>query len=169
MGHAGAIIGEGAFGTYESKVAAFEQAGVKVAKTSEELITFVDRVLPQRRQDFEASTSKEFELVSISKQKLENLKAQVRAVQIRTHLTQIIDGMPYFRGRPLPRLMRQASIPQMIYEAIKEEDDAEQADQLARTWFSAPPPIPPTGGPSRRPWPRSRRFAHERRHYAPDC
>ena len=48
--------------------------------------------------------SKEFELVSISKQKLENLKSQVRAVQIRTHLTQIVDGMPYFRGRPLPRL-----------------------------------------------------------------
>ena len=106
MGHAGAIIGEGAFGTYESKVAAFEQAGVKVAKTSEELIAFVERALPQRRQDFEAAMSKEFELVSISKEKLENLKSQVRAVQIRTHLTHIIDGMPYFRGRPLPQLMR---------------------------------------------------------------
>jgi len=42
--------------------------------------------------------TKDFELVSISKQKLENLKSQVRAVQIRTHLTHIIDGMPYFRG-----------------------------------------------------------------------
>jgi succinyl-CoA synthetase alpha subunit len=133
MGHAGAIIGEGAFGTYESKVAAFEQAGVKVAKTSEDLVAFVDRTLPQHHQDFDASMSKEFELVSISKQKLENLKSQVRAVQIRTHLTQIVDGMPYFRGRPLPGLMRQASIPRMIFEAITKEDDGkEQADQLAR-------------------------------------
>ena len=46
MGHAGAIIGEGAFGTYESKVEAFEQAGVKVAKTSEDLVAFVDRAMP---------------------------------------------------------------------------------------------------------------------------
>ena len=149
MGHAGAIIGEGAFGTYESKVAAFEQAGVKVAKTSEELITFVDRALPQRRQDFEASMSKEFELVSISKQKLENLKSQVRAVQIRTHLTQIVDGMPYFRGRPLPGLMRQASIPRMIYEAITKEDDGQQqADQLARDLVLCAT-TNPTDGPAR--------------------
>jgi succinyl-CoA synthetase alpha subunit len=133
MGHAGAIIGEGAFGTYESKVAAFEQAGVKVARTSEDLVDFVERALPQRHQDFEAALSKEFELVSISKQKLENLKSQVRAVQIRTHLTQIIEGMPYFRGRPLPQLMRKASIPQMIFEAITKEDDGkEKAAQLAR-------------------------------------
>ena len=133
MGHAGAIIGEGKFGTYESKVEAFERAGVKVAKTSEDLIAFVERAMPRRRQDFEAAMSKEFELVSISKQKLENLKSQVRAVQIRTHLTHIIDGMPYFRGRPLPQLMRQASVPQMIYEALTKEDDgAEQAAQLAQ-------------------------------------
>ena len=43
MGHAGAIIGEGRFGTYESKVEAFERAGVKVAKTSEDLVSFVER------------------------------------------------------------------------------------------------------------------------------
>jgi succinyl-CoA synthetase alpha subunit len=133
MGHAGAIIGEGNFGTYESKVAAFEQAGVKVAKTSEDLIAFVKPLLPPRRQDFEAAVSKDFELVSISKEKLENLKSQVRAVQIRTHLTHIIDGMPYFRGRPLPNLMRHASIPRMIYEALTKEDDGErQATQLQR-------------------------------------
>ena len=89
--------------------------------------------LPRRRQDFEAALSKEFELVSISKQKLEGLKSQVRAVQIRTHMTQIIDGMPHFRGRPLPQLMRQASVPQMIFEALTKEDDGqEQAAQLAR-------------------------------------
>ena len=118
MGHAGAIIGEGRFGTYESKVAAFEKAGVKVAKTSEELISIVERAMPRRGPDFEAALSKEFELVSISKTKLENLKSQVRAVQLRTQLTQIVDGMPYFRGRPLTQLMRQASVAQMIYEAL---------------------------------------------------
>ncbi len=133
MGHAGAIIGEGRTGTYESKVEAFERAGVKVAKTPEDLVAFVDRVLPRRRQDFEAALTKDFELVSISKQKLENLKSQVRAVQIRTHLTHIIDGMPYFRGRPLPQLMRQYSVPQMIYEALTKEDDGtQQAAQLAQ-------------------------------------
>ena len=146
-----------AFGTYESKVAAFEQAGVKVAKTSEDLIGFVERALPQRRQDFEAAVSKEFELVSISKQKLENLKSQVRAVQIRTHLTQIIDGMPYFRGRPLPQLMRQASMPQMIYEALTKEDDGkQQAAQLSRDLVLCATTNPDRrGGARRRPWLRS--------------
>lgn len=133
MGHAGAIIGEGKFGTYESKVEAFERAGVKVAKTSEDLVTFVERAMPRRDHDFEAPVSQEFELVSISKQKLEGLKSQVRAVQLRTHLTHIVDGMPYFRGYPLPQLMRRSSIPQMIYETLTKEDDGEElAVQLAR-------------------------------------
>jgi len=133
MGHAGAIIGEGRFGTYQSKVEAFESAGVKVAKTSEELIRIVERAMPRRGPDIEGPLSKELELVSISKTKLENLKSQVRAVQIRTHLTQIANGMPYFRGRALPTLMRQASIPQMIYEALRQADASEaQAAQLLR-------------------------------------
>lgn len=133
MGHAGAIIGDGKFGTYESKVEAFERAGVMIAKTSEELITYVERAMPQRGPDLEAALSKEFELVSISKQKLERLKSQVRAVQLRTHLTNIIDGTPYFRGRPLAQLMRQSSIPQMIYETLTKEDDGgELGSQLAK-------------------------------------
>jgi len=133
MGHAGAIIGEGRFGTYQSKVDAFERAGVRVAKTSDELIRMVERAMPSRGPDFEGPLSKELELVSISKTKLENLKSQIRAIQIRTHLTQIADGMPYFRGRALPILMRQASIPQMIYEALRQADASEaQAAQLLR-------------------------------------
>lgn len=133
MGHAGAIIGEGRFGTYESKVSAFEKAGVKVAKTSEDLIAFVERLMPQRDKDLEAPVSQEFELVSIAKPKLEGLKSQVRAVQLRTHLTQIVDGMPYFRGYALPQLMRRSSIPQMIYETLTKEDDGpELAHQLAQ-------------------------------------
>jgi len=133
MGHAGAIIGEGRFGTYQSKVEAFENAGVEIAKTSDELITIVERAMPRRGPDFEGAVSKELELVSISKAKLENLKSQVRAVQVRTRLTQIVNGMPYFRGRPLPTLMRQASIPQMIHQSLKKvEASEEQAAQLAR-------------------------------------
>ena len=165
MGHAGAIIGEGRFGTYESKVEAFERAGVKVAKTSEDLVSFVERALPRRRQDFEAALSKEFELVSISKQKLESLKSQVRAVQIRTHMTRIIDGIPHFRGRPLPQLMRQASVPQMIFEALTKEDDGhEQAAQLARDIVLCATTNPTSdgreaGGASLLPG----RLAHERR------
>jgi len=132
MGHAGAIIGEGSFGTYESKVAAFELSGVSVAKTSAELITLVEKALPRRSQDLESALSEDVELVSISKQKLERLKSQVRAVQIRTQLTQIIDGVPHFRGRPLPQLMRTASVPQMIFEALTKEDGgADRAAQLA--------------------------------------
>jgi succinyl-CoA synthetase alpha subunit len=133
MGHAGAIIGEGRFGTYESKVEAFERVGVPVAKTSEDLVGFIEKTLPHRRQDFEAPLSKDFELVSISKQKLETMKSQLRAVQIRTHLTQIVDGTPFFRGRALPQLMRQASAARMIFEALTKEDDGrQQTDQLAR-------------------------------------
>ena len=132
MGHAGAIIGEGSFGTYESKVEAFEQAGVSVAKTSAELVALIGKALPRRSQDLESAISEAFELVSISKQKLERLKSQARAVQIRTQLTQIIEGMPHFRGRPLPQLMKTASVPQMIFEALtKEDDDDEKAKQLA--------------------------------------
>ena len=70
-------------------------------------------------------------------------------MQIRTHLTQIVDGMPYFRGRPLPGLMRQASIPRMIYEAITKEDDGQQqADQLARDLVLCAT-TNPTDGPAR--------------------
>jgi len=150
MGHAGAIIGEGRFGAYEGKVAAFEQAGVKVARTSEELISFVERAMPRRGADLEVALSKEFELVSISKTKLENLKSQVRAVQLRTHLTQISDGVPHFRGRTLTGLMRQASLPQMIYEALTKEDaDDEQAAQLAHDLVLCVR-ISPAGEPARR-------------------
>ena len=134
MGHAGAIIGEGRFGTYESKVEAFEKArALRSPKTSEELVAFVERAMPHRGPDFEVAVSKEFELVSISKTKLENLKNQVRAVQLRTHLSQLVDGTPYFRGHPLPQLMRQASLPRMIFEALTKKDaDADQAARLAR-------------------------------------
>ena len=132
MGHAGAIIGEGRFGTYESKVEAFEQAGVSVAKTSNDLVTYVEKALPRGGQDLESAISHDFELVSISKQKLEGLKSQVRAVRVRTQLTQILEGTPYFRGRPLPSLMRTASVPQMIFEALTKEDDgADKVKQLA--------------------------------------
>ncbi len=130
MGHAGAIIGDSSFGSYESKVAAFERAGMSVAKTSEELVDLVERAMPRRGPDLEAAMSREFELVSIAKNKLERLKSQVRAVQVRTHLTQIIEGVPHFRGRPLPRLMRETTVPRMIYEAITKEDATD--DQAAR-------------------------------------
>ena len=166
MGHAGAIIGDGKLGTYESKVEAFERAGVKVAKTSEELVTFVEKAMPRRGQDFEAALSKEFELVSISKSKLENLKSQVRAVQIRTHLTQIVDGMPYFRGQPLPRLMRQSSVPRMIFEAITKEDaDDAQVAQTAKDLVLCATAVPAGEAAAKcRRGIIPRRVAYERRH-----
>ena len=62
-------------------------------------------------------------------------------------MTRIIDGMPHFRGRPLPQLMRQASVPQMIFEAMTKEDDGqEQAAQLARDLV-----LCATTNPTRRP------------------
>ncbi len=153
MGHAGAIIGEGRFGTYESKVEAFESAGVEVAKTSEELVAFVERAMPHRGPDFEVAVSKEFELVSISKTKLENLKNQVRAVQLRTHLGQLVNGTPYFRGHPLPKLMRQASLPRMIFEALTKKDaDAEHAARLASDLVFAPGTVPSRRPPGMPPW-----------------
>ena len=76
MGHAGAIIGETGTGTFESKVAAFKDAGVPVAKTSEELLNYVERAASRRGPDLEEAVSTEIELVSIAKPKLESLRAR---------------------------------------------------------------------------------------------
>lgn len=122
MGHAGAIIGEGNIGTFESKVHALESAGIPVAKSSEELITLVEREMPRRGPDFERAIESDIELVSISKAKLEGLKSQVRAVQTKTGLTQLRNGIPYFRGYALPDLIRKAPIEEVIYMALKEDD-----------------------------------------------
>ena len=122
MGHAGAIIGEGSVGTYQSKVDAFEEAGVPVAKTSRDLITLVERAMPRGEPDLDEALSTELELVSISKTKLENLKTQVRAIQIRTALTRLANGVPHFRGYPLTDLIRNASVPEMIFMALKKAD-----------------------------------------------
>ncbi len=131
MGHAGAIIGEGNLGTYESKVRAFEAAGVSVAKTGTELITLVEHEMPASEgAELDKPDSLEPEIVSISKTKLEGLKAQVRAVQTKTSLTAIRNGMPYFRGYPLPDLMRKAGILEMRFMALKREDPT--PDKLAR-------------------------------------
>jgi citrate synthase len=46
----------------------------------------------------------------------------VRAVQTKTALTQLVNGMPYFRGYALPDLMRKASMGEMVYMALREED-----------------------------------------------
>ena len=121
MGHAGAIIGEAA-GSYESKIEACERAGIPVAKTSDELITLVERAMPRQGPDLDHAVTEELELVSIDKMKLENLKAQLRAVQIRTGITQIADGMPYFRGYPITDLMRHASIAEMAFMALRKQD-----------------------------------------------
>ena len=122
MGHAGAIIGEGHAGTYQSKVEAFEAAGAPVAKTSRDLIRLVEQAMPRGEPDLDGALSAELELVSISKPKLENLKSQVRAVQIRTALTRLANGVPCFRGYPLTDLIRNASIPEMVFMALKKAD-----------------------------------------------
>ena len=122
MGHAGAIIGEAGLGSFQSKVEALEAAGVPVAKTSEELVTLVERAMPRQGPDFEGAVSEEVELVSISKSKLENLKSQIRAVNVRTALTRLANGMPHFRGYPLTDLIANASIAEMVFMALKKED-----------------------------------------------
>ena len=119
MGHAGAIIGEGNEGTFDSKVRALEDAGIPVARSSEELITLVEREMPRRGVDFERAIENDAELVSISKAKLEGLKSQVRAVQIKTGLTQLVNGIPYLRGYALPELMSRASIAELAYMALR--------------------------------------------------
>lgn len=132
MGHAGAIIGEGDTGTYESKVRALEHAGIPVARSSEELITLVEREMPPRSADFERAVDGDMELVSISKTKLEGLKSQVRAVQTKTGLTQLRNGIPYFRGYALPDLIRRAPIEEVIYMALREDDPTAESLQQFR-------------------------------------
>lgn len=135
MGHAGAIIGEGAVGSYDSKVNALEAAGVSVARSSEEMITLVEREMPRRGPDLEKAIASDIELVSISKAKLEALKTQVRAVQTKTGLTQLRNGIPYFRGYALPDLIAQASIAEVVFMALKEEDaDADSLSRFEAKW-----------------------------------
>jgi succinyl-CoA synthetase alpha subunit len=137
MGHAGAIIGDGAVGSYDSKVSALEAAGVSVARSSEDLITLVEREMPRRGPDFEKAIAGDVELVSISKPKLESLKKQVRAVQVKTSLTQLQNGVPYFRGYALPDLMTSASIPEVVLMALREADPRpEELNEFHKEWES---------------------------------
>jgi len=122
LGHAGAIVGETGTGTYDSKVRAFEAAGVPVAKTANELVTLVEREMPRTESELDQAYSSQLELVSISKKKLESLKAQVKAVRTKTSLTDLHRGTPYFRGYALPELMRKAGIREMQFMAIKRQE-----------------------------------------------
>ena len=135
MGHAGAIIGDGEAGSYDGKIAAFEQAGVAVAKTSSDLVSLVERAMPRRGPDLDGAVSSEIEVVSISKPKLENMKAQIRAIQIRTALTRLANGVPHFRGYPLTDLIRNAAIPEMIYMAFTKDDVLHEAAFRAKRHF----------------------------------
>lgn len=132
MGHAGAIIGDGSTGTYESKVAAFREAGVPVAETPDELIELVEQAMPRSRElDLESAVSDDLELVSISKPKLEGLKSEVRAVRVRTAMTRLVDGVPFFRGYELTELIREAGICGMLWMSLKKEDpDPEKIARL---------------------------------------
>ncbi|HNT34284.1 MAG TPA: citrate/2-methylcitrate synthase [bacterium] len=128
MGHAGAIIGEERVGTFQSKVEAFESIGVPVAKTSDELADLVEKAMPQAHvSDLESAVAGEMELVSISKTKLESLKSQVRAVQVRTSMTQLIGGIPYFRGYLLTDLVQRATIPDMVWMTTKRRDTSRES------------------------------------------
>lgn len=130
MGHAGAIIGDERVGTFQSKVEAFESIGIAVAKTSDELAALVEKAMPKEHvADLESAIAGEMELVSISKSKLESLKSQVRAVQVRTSMTQLLGGTPFFRGYPLTELIQRATIPDMVWMATKHRDATQGASK----------------------------------------
>jgi len=133
MGHAGAVIGEGELGTYEHKVAAFEAVGVLTARSSDELVELVGRTLRKTGEDhLEEKDLRRPELVSISKPKLESMKGQIRAVTVKTGITQLLDGQPYLLGYPLPELIQRAPIEDIISMTIRRVDPKPKERGLLR-------------------------------------
>ncbi|MHB9028677.1 MAG: citrate/2-methylcitrate synthase, partial [Candidatus Latescibacterota bacterium] len=136
MGHAGAVVGEGETGTCEHKVAAFEAAGILSARSSDELVEMVGQVLRKTREDhLEEKDLRRPELVSIAKPKLESMKSQLRAVTVKTGITQLLDGQPYLLGYPLSDLIRHAPMEDILSMTLRRAEPKPKERSLLRRLF----------------------------------
>lgn len=136
MGHAGAVIGEGNVGTYQHKMEALRASGVHMAKSSNELAELVGKILRQEEEDHldESDLSKP-ELVSISKPKLENMKRQIRAITLKSGITQLLDGKPFILGYSINEMIAGASIEELIFMVLKQSDPKPKDRALLKRLF----------------------------------
>ena len=135
MGHAGAVIGEGDVGTYEHKMKTLEESGVQIARSSDELVELVGKILRGENtgQHLEEEDLEKPELVSIAKPKLESMKRQIRAITINTGITVLKDGKPHLLGYPFSDLIMKASIEETILMVLtQKEPKAKDCNLLKR-------------------------------------
>jgi len=137
MGHAGAVIGEGDVGTYEHKMKVLADAGVHMAKSSDELIELVGKILTRKEEEhLEEKDLEKPELVAIAKPKLESMKDQVRVISLKSGLTKLLDGKPYLRGYPLEELIDGASIEEIIFMVVTRKDPKVRQRRLLKRLFA---------------------------------
>ena len=137
MGHAGAVIGEGSVGTYEYKMKTLENAGVHMAKSSDELVDLVGKILLKKDSNhFEEKDLEKPELVSIAKPKLESMKDQVREIRLKSGITKLQDGKPYLLGYPFSELVESASVEEIIFMVIKQREPKVRERQLLKRLFA---------------------------------
>lgn len=136
MGHAGAVIGEGNVGSYDHKMKTLAEAGVHMARSSDELVEIVGRLL--KKQDgnhFEEKDLEKPELVAISKPKLESMKDQVREITLKSGLTKLQDGKPYLLGYPYSELIDAAPVEDVMFMAVKRREPKVKERQLLKRLF----------------------------------
>jgi len=137
MGHAGAVIGEGNVGTYEHKLKRLREAGVLVARSSDELVGIVGKTLTEESSDhLEEKDLEKPELVSIAKPKLESMKEQIRVITLKSGLTVLADGKPHLLGYPFSELIESAPSGDIIYMVLKQDDPKPENRRLLKRLFS---------------------------------
>ena len=135
MGHAGAVIGEGNVGAYEHKMKVMKAAGISMARSSSELAEIIGRILKEEGNHLEESDLRKPELVSISKPKLESMKRQIRAISLKTGITQLFDGKPYLLGYPFSELISGAPIEDIMFMVLTRKDPKPHDRHLLKRLF----------------------------------
>jgi len=137
MGHAGAVIGEGDFGTYKHKMEALKNAGVHMARSSDEIVDIIARLVSKDEGDhLEEKDLEKPELVAIAKPKLESMKSQVRAISLKTGLTILSDGKPYLLGYSFGDLIKRAPVEDTILMALTQQQPSAQLRKVLRRLFA---------------------------------
>ncbi len=136
MGHAGAVIGEGDAGSYEHKMRVLSDAGVYMARSSDELVELVGKTLDRKEGNHLDEKDLEMpELVTIAKPKLESMKSQVREISLKTGLTVLRDGRPYLLGYPFEDLIAGAAVAEVMFMALRQEDPKPKERSVLRRLF----------------------------------
>ena len=137
MGHAGAVIGEGSTGTYENKMKKLREAGVKVAKSSDELVQLVGKLLKKKDENhLEEKDLEKPELVAIAKPKLESMKVQVREITLKSVTTKLQEGKPYLLGYSFSDLIIHAALEEILFMVLKKRRPKVKEQKLLKRMFT---------------------------------